>query len=44
MKISRVAKLGSGSQGDVYKVKMPIIDSYLVAKTRKIFNNDDLAR
>ena len=43
LKIKKQAQLGSGSQGDVYKVRIIGMRGSYVDKTRKVHNNKDLA-
>lgn len=43
IKMKKVSQIGSGTQADVFKVIIEGEDGYSVAKTRKIYNNRELA-
>lgn len=43
LEIKVIKQLGSGSQADVYQVKIPGLKGKVVDKTRKIYNNAKLA-
>ena len=43
MKINKLEKLGNGADGEVFMINLNDSDKYYATKTRKIYNNKNLA-